>query len=162
MPKFWGQYSIKDQIIEGLLDGDIVEDFLKEKNLTLETTVAKFRAQEAARRQRAEIAGSSPHVQGVHRICPLPSRSPVDRVCPGCGSAPHPGGRQQCPARSLTCHFCKKPGHLMKVCRQRKGWPQSAMAVHATPLGEDIPEVNASGTPPVLMLCLEYMSMYHP
>ena len=51
------QKSIRDQIIEGLLDGQVVEDLLKEKDLTLALTVSKCRAHEAAKRQRAEIAG---------------------------------------------------------------------------------------------------------
>ena len=49
------QKNIRDQTIEGLLDGDIVEDLLKEKDLSLQSTVAKCRAHEAAKRQRAEI-----------------------------------------------------------------------------------------------------------
>ena len=68
------QKNIRDQIIEGLTNGDIVEDLLKEKNLTLETTVSKCRAQEAARKQRAEISGVSPHIQAVqkkHLVTPL-------------------------------------------------------------------------------------------
>lgn len=44
------QKNIRDQIIEGLLDGDTIEDLLKEKDLTLDTTVTKCRAQEAAKR----------------------------------------------------------------------------------------------------------------
>ena len=35
------QKSIRDQVIEGLLDGDTVENLLQEKDLTLKTTIAK-------------------------------------------------------------------------------------------------------------------------
>ena len=38
------QKSIRDQIVEGLLDGDTVEDLLKEADLTLEATISKCRA----------------------------------------------------------------------------------------------------------------------
>ena len=41
--------SIRDQIIEGLTDGDTVEDLLKEKDLTLDKTIITCRAQEAAK-----------------------------------------------------------------------------------------------------------------
>ena len=46
------QKSIRDQIIEGLLNGDTVEALLQ-ANLTLDETISKCRAQEAAKRQRA-------------------------------------------------------------------------------------------------------------
>jgi len=48
------QKNIRDQIIEGLLVGDMVEDLLKEKDLSLDAAVAKCRAQEAAKKQRAD------------------------------------------------------------------------------------------------------------
>ena len=56
------QKNISDQnlIIEGLIDGDTVEDLLKEKDLTLATTISKCRSLEAAKQQRAEIFGATP------------------------------------------------------------------------------------------------------
>ncbi len=49
------------QIIEGLVEGDTVQDLLKkEKDLSLETIIAKCRAQEAAKKQRAEMASNMP------------------------------------------------------------------------------------------------------
>ena len=146
------QKSWRDQIIEGLMDGDIVETLLREQELTLETTISKCRAQEAAKSQRAEIAGTSPHVQATRhsRRSPatLPSTRPqADKVCPGCGSAPHPGGRQHCPAYTLTCHFCKKPGHMMRVCKLRKGHQQplrAAMITYTVTSDDYMPEINTS------------------
>ena len=41
--------------MEGLIEGDTVEDLLKEQNLTLEATISKCRALEAARQQCEEI-----------------------------------------------------------------------------------------------------------
>ena len=38
------QKNIRDQVIEGLLDGDTVESLLREKNLTLESTISKCRS----------------------------------------------------------------------------------------------------------------------
>ena len=45
------QKNIRDQIIEGLRDGDTVESLLEVKDLTLEMTIAKYRSLEAAKRQ---------------------------------------------------------------------------------------------------------------
>ena len=71
------QKNLRDQIIAGLLDGDIVEDLLKEKSLSLDTTIAKCRAHEAAKRQRAQIAGrpSDAVIQALRKPCPSPSSS---------------------------------------------------------------------------------------
>ena len=41
--------NIRDQIIEGLLDGDTVEHLLQEKELNLDKAITTCRAQEAAR-----------------------------------------------------------------------------------------------------------------
>ena len=48
--------DIRDQIIEGLVDSNTVKDLLQRKDLTLEAAIAKCQAQEAAKRQRAEMA----------------------------------------------------------------------------------------------------------
>ena len=117
------QKNIRDQIIEGLMDGDTVEDLLKEKNLTLDTTITKCRGQEAAKRQRAEITTNTPEtsIQSIRRARPN-STTPTQpsQVCPGCGANFHKGGRKQCPAYNLTCHSCHKIGHFAKVCRARR------------------------------------------
>ena len=47
--------NIRGQIIEGLLEGDTVEDLLRERDRSLDTAISKCRAQEAARKQRADI-----------------------------------------------------------------------------------------------------------
>ena len=145
------QKHIRDQIIEGLLDGDAVEDLLKERDLTLEAAVTMCRAQEAARKQRAEISGGT-QVNVVRRQQQPARRSdePTGKTCFGCGYQLHPGGRQQCPALNRTCRSCGRPGHLARVCRRRqapqmKASSHSAMAVHVEqPLEEGLPQVNAS------------------
>ena len=48
------QKNIQDQIIEGLIDNDIIEDLLQKTDLTLH----KCQAQEAAKKQRATLHSS--------------------------------------------------------------------------------------------------------
>ena len=148
------QKNIRDQIIEGLLDGDTVEDLLKEKDLTLEKTITTCRTQEAAKRQQAEISRNTPDpaIQTIHRSRPNSATPPPQSlpVCPGCGCGFHQGGRKQCPAYNLTCHTCKQIGHLTKVCRAQKSSlqaqsPPSTMAVQLIPhQDQPPPQINTS------------------
>ena len=48
------------------------------------------------------------------------ARAP-DRRCYNCDQPNFtPGHRQRCPARSVTCNFCKKVGHFEKTCRGKR------------------------------------------
>ena len=119
------QRSIRDQIIEGILDGETKEDLLRVKDLTLEAAISTCHAHEAARRQRVEITGNasaSIHAINFKRPSSNPSTSPSSptTTCPGCGSSFHPGGRKSCPAFKLVYHHCNKVGHFAKVCKSRQ------------------------------------------
>ena len=118
--------NIRDQIIEGLIDGDAVETLLREKDLSLQAAMLKCRGQEAAKRQRAEIAWDptlSPRKTLVNPFPPnktkyYPPRSfPPSLLLHECGGDFHPGGRRQCPAYTLTCRTCNRVGHLARVCQ---------------------------------------------
>ena len=121
--------NIRDQIIEGIADGDTVEDLLKEKDLSLDTAISKCRAQEAAKKQRAEIPNGTDSVL-VHTVRQRPADRSTSgshqRTCAGCGSAPHLGGRQNCPAFALVCHNCNVTGHLARVCKRKSRTATSA------------------------------------
>ena len=130
------QKNIRDQIIEGLLDGETVEDLLKERDLSLDSSISKCRAHEAAKRQRAEILGESQDTAVRMLRKPRPNTkevTPTKQECPGCGSAFHPGGRKQCPAFHLVCHTCNKVGHLARVCRARR--PTGPTPIHTQDAG---------------------------
>ena len=49
--------ALRDQIIEGLLDGDTVEELLRQKNINLVRTMQICRVHEAAKQQREETKG---------------------------------------------------------------------------------------------------------
>lgn len=140
--------------------------------MSLDTTIINAKPKRPLRNKGGEISGSIVEVQALHQretthsssrqeASHLPlrrrdtsrfpphqqdtSRLPSSKTCQGCGSRLHPGGRQQCPAPSLTCHSCHKIGHLARVCRGRATY--AAMALHVeSPSGEEVREVNASKT----------------
>ena len=119
------QKSIRDQIIEGLLDGDTIEELLKQQNLTLDATITTCRAQEAAKKQRQDITDHSvlairqPDKQWMKHAPPPHPSQVVPKPCPGCGLQAHQGGKSQCPAFKQTCCYCHKVGHFARVCHGR-------------------------------------------
>ena len=143
------QKNIRDQIIEGLLDGDAIEHLLQEKDLTLDKAISTCRAQEAVKKQRAEITTNPRepvNVQALRRQ-PNPTRPTPGRSCPGCGAGLHEGGRQRCPAYNATCHICKKTGHFGRVCRGRRPPPPSSRLPQILPPPSAIPVPPTPTTP---------------
>ena len=102
-----------DQIIEGLRDGDIIQELLQVKDLTLDQAITKCCGLDAAKKSRTDIQGSVD--LNAIRIKPEDKISP----CVGCGHPPHVGGRKNCPTYKQTCHSCGKIGHFSRVCRQK-------------------------------------------
>ena len=128
------QKSLRDQTIEGILDGDTTEQLLKEPNLTLDTAITICRAQEAAKKQRSEMNNPIPGaVLAVkqRRQSTNTQFSSQPLTCPGCGSKPHNGGRARCPAYDQICHHCR---HFARVCRAK-----TANAVPAQATGRRLP-----------------------
>lgn len=135
------QKNLRDQIIEGLIEGDTVEVLLQETDLTLSKAIAKCRGQEAAKKQRSEMTSHNHEAtMGIQKVYQDKRGHTPTQTCPGCGESTHQGGRRQCPAFSQTCHSCQKAGHFAKVCRgkparqsglQPNTQPQaSARAIH--------------------------------
>ena len=122
------QKNIRDQIIKGTPDGDIVEQLLKQPDLTLEAAITICRAQEAAKKQRREMSDSTPGaILAVRQRRQSPTTPPnqYPATCPGCGSKPYMGGGARCPAYEQTCHHCNKMGHFARVCRSRQVYTRS-------------------------------------
>ena len=120
---------MRDQIIESLLDADTIEQLFKEKDLTLDKAVNTCSAQEAAKKQQAEITNTQREPVEVCALSGLNLPSRPAKLYPGFGSGLHEGGRQQCLAYHITCHTCKKVGHFSRVCC---GW-QSPLSNPPTP-----------------------------
>ncbi len=142
------QHSLRDQLVEGVIDRETVQDLLKEQTLTLEKAINTCRAMEAAKKELRSRPGttasaldtavsesvnvvgldsaSSESVNAVSRYKQSkgkkrPVSTPVDsRSCRGCGQAEHPEGRRtSCPAFESLCSNCGKVGHYHTICRQK-------------------------------------------
>ena len=120
--------NVLDQIIEGICDGDVVEDLLQENNLTLAKMIGKCRSKEAAKKHQSDIASPESEVVATLRQSYQPAH--MVSACPGCGSVAHRGGRRQCSAYNQTCAHCHKLGHFAKVCRSKQARQQSSKLEH--------------------------------
>ena len=123
---------LRDQIIEGLQDGDTIEELLRQKKLSLEQTIQICRAHESAKNQREEIKGSRAALnvtsaykakkKSTNRDRPMAARKQLtheqQRTCGRCGSA-HGNLPQNCPAFNKTCNKCHKLGHFASLCRTK-------------------------------------------
>ena len=103
--------SIRDQIIEGIRDGDTVEELVQENNVTFATAIAKCHSKEATKKNRLVIATPELEVVSALRRPHQPIHHTLP-TCPVCGSGTHRGGRRYCAAYDQTCSYCHKVGHF--------------------------------------------------
>ena len=132
--------NIRDQITEGLQDGDIVEALLQENNLTLAIAISKYQVQLRSC-QDTESRPIQPTVR-VHlytavtlgakdsstnntHIPRIWSRNSTSRLIP-----------MPC-TFSQTCFHCQEVGHCAKVCQSRapkhNSCPTPIQALMTTP-----------------------------
>ena len=126
--------TLRDRIILGVIDRDVQETLLKERNISLERTIDICRAAENAKSQSKAIRPAEVNKidksRNVERRNNAPWRRNQQRQhdphnpqanSPGCHYC---GGKHQsyetCPAKGQTCNFCLKPNHFEKVCRRKK------------------------------------------
>ena len=72
-----------------------------------------WRLTTADKDQRAEPP--LPQAPPVHKVG-QPQRSDRQPECYRCGGKHHPSA---CTCKQLDCHFCKKKGHIAKMCRKK-------------------------------------------
>ena len=124
------QKAIRDQLIEGLEDGDAVEDLLKEKDLTLTQAIDLATAKESAKKGKERLKGTEVNrtnwrEKGSTRKGGVNSGaggSSKDR-CRFCGRSQHSSGKT-CPAKNKTCNTCGKEGHFEVMCHRDGGKKQ--------------------------------------
>ena len=68
--------NIRDQIIEAVCDGDVIEDLLQVNDLTLAKAVAVCRSKEAAKKHRSDIAAPESEVLATLRHSYQPPQTP--------------------------------------------------------------------------------------
>ena len=109
--------ALRDQLIEGLHDSEVVEDLLKVQELTLATAINNARASESAKKNLANISDGAA-IQAMKSTYKQNKNTPPSD-CEKCGHSRH---RKpfRCPAEDRACHICGEQGHFQRVCRSEK------------------------------------------
>ena len=132
---------LRDRIVCGFNDSRLQRRLLAEKDLTFKKALEMAQAWEAAESNAKDL--QKPLTPAVHRLG-KEERSPRNTRPPE-GSCSRCGGQHRasdCRFKTATCHFCKKKGHLAKVCRskpqgQRPLAPRRPAPPHKTHRVED-------------------------
>ena len=131
---------IRDAFISGLLNNQIRQRLLENKELDLQTAFDQARLIDTALKsaeyyQTHTLASINPHeVQGKsfslredEKIETKDVSAKLAKSCSYCGGFFHP--RYRCLARNATCYKCQKKGHFYSFCHANK----SAAAIVETP-----------------------------
>lgn len=120
-----------DRLVCGCLDKRLQCKLLADPELTFAKAMATTKAMETAECSAKDLhSGSTGQVHLMGR-CPArnrhngpPKAQPqLPSTCSCCGAAHSPDSYKY---ESATCHYCKKPGRLAKVCRKKAKDLQSA------------------------------------
>ncbi len=118
---------LRDRIVCGCRDKKLQYKLLADPTLTFDKALAVAKASELADRGTRNLSGQNASVNRLFDTrrrdrTPqpprenLPSNSGSTHPCFRCGAA-HPA--TSCKFRTSTCHYCKKQGHIAKVCRKK-------------------------------------------
>lgn len=138
------QERLRDRIVSGIRDKRMMSELLKVelKDLTFDSAVSKCIAIEQSFKDVQALQGeSNTTVNKISQVRPKhtqrPKRDKEDgeatrpespSTCYRCGGTHN---AQSCPYKEVKCHYCKKAGHLQKVCRKKKAAEQKHAPVHA-------------------------------
>jgi hypothetical protein len=122
--------ALRDMYVIGINNPKIRQALLKEQDPDLESAEKIIQLAERLQEDVRHFGTSVDHTVSTvakvqsdkyNRRSQPPNKSApkvVNKPCQTCGATNHP--RSQCKYRDFTCNFCKRSGHLERVCRQKK------------------------------------------
>ena len=109
---------LRDRFVCGIENKSMQKKMLSESQLTLKRAVEIALSVETAEKDTHLLEGAS-HSQQIHKVKVDEGKQQQfwKLPCSRCGSSDH--YRNQCKFGEAICHYCKKKGHLKRVCRAR-------------------------------------------
>ena len=147
---------LRDRLVCGISNKAVQRRLLQETALVFDKAPEMALAAEAAEKDSRRLTGAfSDNVISPRKeeLVPPLSQTPVNKVGPHKQDKPQSGGSNSfskpvcfrcggkhlssgCPCKDFECHFCKKRGHLAKVCRKKsrtRNRPKQANVVEPCP-----------------------------
>ncbi|XP_064469269.1 uncharacterized protein K02A2.6-like [Ornithodoros turicata] len=137
---------LRDRLVCGLVDENLQNRLFAKKKLTFKVAQEEALAAEAAARSTREVrtaeAAATADINALHRqqqeranghqssARETGNQGKKTKPCDGCGGA---HAREFCRFRDAQCHYCKKIGHIERVCRLKQR--SSANATTDKPVG---------------------------
>ena len=122
---------IRDAFISGLLNNQIRQRLLQNKELDLQTAFDQARSIDTALKSaeyyqthtlasinQHEVQEKSVYLRKDEKIETKDVSARLAKSCSYCEAFSHP--RYRCPARNAPCYKCKKKGHFCRGCRANK------------------------------------------
>ena len=130
--------KLRDQLVCGLRNESVQRRLLSEVDLKYVKTIDIIRAAELADKNATAIR-PSPTDATIHSIDRSNNKTTYRRTvqqtlpCSRCGGRHRPS---DCKFKDATCHFCKKKGHLARVCRTKARGKTNTHLVEEEETGE--------------------------
>ena len=161
------QDMLRDRLVCGCKDHRLQCKLLAETDLTFEKAFKIAKAAETAEKEARDLH-DTPAAQPVHvikgtlsnkhaqRAQTLPQGKSVLPICYRCG-AKHKA--TECRFKEAECNFCKKKGHIAKVCRsrlkQKSGTHQMPAEDDTEPLEYSLFHTQSSNRSPPILITLK-------
>ena len=161
------QDMLRDRLVCGCKDYRLQCKLLAETDLTFEKAFKIAKAAETAEKEARDLH-DTPAAQPVHvikgtrsnkhaqRAQTLPQGKSVLPICYRCG-AKHKA--TECRFKEAECNFCKKKGHIAKVCRsrlkQKSGTHQMPAEDDTEPLEYSLFHTQSSNRSPPILITLK-------
>lgn len=129
---------LRDRLVCGIADERVQRLLLTEKDLTLDKAYTICLAEEVATRDTSVLKGEQVNEiqQKKPHISKPSTKKPNGRYCFRCGDKSHIAPK--CKHINTTCSYCKKVGHLQKMCLKKKRKTQ-AHSIEEEPEEEELP-----------------------
>ncbi len=118
------QDMLRDRLVCGCRDKRLQYKLLADTRLTYEKAIQMAKSDETAERGTKDLAGGTTHKLYANPRRAQPPKTPQvpfqshaqSQPCTRCGATHSPA---TCRFKSAMCNYCRKQGHIAKVCRKK-------------------------------------------
>lgn len=118
--KSYEDRTLRDRIIVGVYDKKLQLKLLDARDELLPRVVSTCKAYEAANANKGMLDAKQAVVNiltiNTNEMVETAAVSAINRFCYNCGGPWKFGHKNECKARDIICHMCRKKEHFQKFC----------------------------------------------